>query len=93
MVPNVVGLINFNVNNVVNMSAFNAGLGPIGNYGGLFPTIPLLPGSPAIDAGVGFGQHLMAHLVKHFRLVHGTAPLKLFHYSHPDGHGARNFPE
>jgi hypothetical protein len=29
----------------------NVRLGPLGNYGGPTPTIPLLPGSPAIDAG------------------------------------------
>jgi hypothetical protein len=30
------------------------GLAPLGNYGGPAPTMPLLPGSPAIDAGDDF---------------------------------------
>ena len=33
------------------LQPINARLGPLGNYGGPTPTIPLLPGSPAIDAG------------------------------------------
>jgi hypothetical protein len=31
-------------------------LGPLGNYGGTTPTCPLLPGSPAIDAGLTLAQ-------------------------------------
>lgn len=39
---------------LTNSTSFNntdPDLGPLGNFGGLTPTIPLLPGSPAIDAG------------------------------------------
>jgi hypothetical protein len=34
-----------------NLVRIAPGLGPLGNYGGPTPTLPLLPGSPAIDAG------------------------------------------
>jgi parallel beta-helix repeat protein len=33
----------------------NPALGPLGNYGGPTQTVPLLPGSPAIDAGTSIG--------------------------------------
>ncbi len=42
------GLSNGVSGNVVGVSAL---LGPLGNYGGPTQTLPLLPGSPAIDAG------------------------------------------
>ncbi len=34
-----------------NITGLDPLLGPLGNYGGLTDTLPLLPGSPAIDAG------------------------------------------
>lgn len=43
------GLVNGVAHNLVGVS--NPGLGPLGDYGGLTRTIPLLPGSPAINAG------------------------------------------
>lgn len=42
-------------NNLIDMSALSAGLGTFGNYGGPTFTIPLLPGSPAINAGLSSG--------------------------------------
>ncbi len=50
--PDILGTGAFNqTNSLINMSAAAAGLGTLGNYGGSTQTIPLLPGSPAIDAG------------------------------------------
>jgi len=43
------GLTNGTSGNLVDVA--NPGLGTLGNYGGPTQTIPLLPGSPAIDAG------------------------------------------
>ncbi len=43
------GLVNGVDGNLVGVA--NPGLGALGNYGGPTETIPLLPGSPAIDAG------------------------------------------
>ena len=51
----LLGSLNTNVDNLINMSATAAGLGTLGNYGGPTQTIPLLPGSPAIDAGTSVG--------------------------------------
>lgn len=42
-------------NNQVGVSTANALLGAVGNYGGTMQTIPLLPGSPAINAGTASG--------------------------------------
>ena len=46
------------------------------------------PGSAVLGSAngpdVGFGQHLMAHLVKHFRLVHDTAPFVLLPFYNPE---------
>jgi hypothetical protein len=36
----------------VNLTSGNPLLAPLGNYGGPTPTMPPLPGSPAIDAGI-----------------------------------------
>ena len=44
------GLRNGHNGNIVGVS--NPGLAPLGNYGGPTQTMPLLPGSPAIDAGI-----------------------------------------
>ncbi len=41
--------------NVVGKSVADLGLGTLGDYGGPTPTIPLLPGSPAIGAGTAIG--------------------------------------
>jgi hypothetical protein len=49
--PNLFGSLTTDDHNLINMSATAAGLGILGNYGGPTQTIPLLPGSPAIDAG------------------------------------------
>ncbi len=38
-------------NNIVESTVAAVGLGTLGNFGGTTQTIPLLPGSPAIDAG------------------------------------------
>src|SRR5262245_21677271 len=54
----VVGSLTTNLNNLINMSAAAAGLGTLGNYGGPTQTIPLLPGSPAINAGISAGAPL-----------------------------------
>ena len=43
------GLVNGVGGNIVGVA--NPGLAPLGNYGGPTQTMPLLPGSPAIDAG------------------------------------------
>jgi hypothetical protein len=48
----VAGLGSFSSNNLYNMSAAAAGIGKLGNYGGTMQTIPLLPGSPAINKGI-----------------------------------------
>jgi hypothetical protein len=45
------GGITTNDHNLLNMSAAAAGLGTLGNFGGPTQTIPLLPGSPAINGG------------------------------------------
>jgi len=37
--------------NSTSLNGVNPGLAPLGNYGGPTPTMALLPGSPAIDAG------------------------------------------
>lgn len=47
----LVGSLNASTNSLLNMPATAAGLGILGNHGGPTQTIPLLPGSPAIDAG------------------------------------------
>ncbi len=47
------GLVNGINGNLVGVA--NPGLGTLGNYGGPTETIPLLPGSPAIDAGTSSG--------------------------------------
>ncbi|HEV8065875.1 MAG TPA: right-handed parallel beta-helix repeat-containing protein, partial [Acidimicrobiales bacterium] len=47
------GLVNGVNGNLVGVD--NPGLGALGNYGGQTETIPLLPGSPAIDAGTSAG--------------------------------------
>jgi parallel beta-helix repeat protein len=47
------GLVNGAGGNLVGVA--NALLSPLGNYGGPTQTMPLLPGSPAIDAGTGTG--------------------------------------
>ncbi len=49
--PDLYTKLTTNITNLINMSAMAAGLGTLGNYGGPTQTIPLLPGSPAIDAG------------------------------------------
>jgi fibronectin-binding autotransporter adhesin len=46
-IPDNGGFVNLG-NNVV--TPYNPQLGPLGNYGGLTPTMPLLQGSPALDA-------------------------------------------
>ncbi|CAN5338607.1 hypothetical protein BH11PLA2_BH11PLA2_37150 [soil metagenome] len=55
-------VVNFDVqggfggtNNILNMTAAAAGLGTFGDYGGSARTIPLLPGSPAINVGNSTG--------------------------------------
>jgi fibronectin-binding autotransporter adhesin len=47
------GLVNGVAGNLVGVA--NPGLGALGNYGGQTETIPLLPGSRAIDAGTSAG--------------------------------------
>jgi uncharacterized repeat protein (TIGR01451 family)/CSLREA domain-containing protein len=49
------GLTNGTNGNQVGVSLANALLGTLGNYGGTTQTIPLLPGSPAINAGTSTG--------------------------------------
>jgi hypothetical protein len=53
------GGLSTNLNNLINMSASAAGLGTLGNNGGPTQTIPLLPGSPAINAGTSVGAPLI----------------------------------
>ena len=48
------------------------GLGALGNYGGPTETIPLLPGSPAIDAGTSTGANVIAALRLAERLPAGA---------------------
>ncbi|WP_165230645.1 right-handed parallel beta-helix repeat-containing protein [Aquisphaera insulae] len=47
------GLIDGVDGNIVDVA--DPGLAPLGDYGGTSPTMALLPGSPAIDAGTGAG--------------------------------------
>jgi hypothetical protein len=56
--PDVYGSLTTNLNNLINMPAAAAGLGTLGNNGGPTKTIPLLPGSPAINAGTSVGAAL-----------------------------------
>jgi uncharacterized repeat protein (TIGR01451 family) len=53
--PGSGGLTNAVNGNLVLATAAAARLGSLGNYGGLTPTVPLLPGSPAINAGTNAG--------------------------------------
>ena len=48
LIGNVGGAFGANASDLMNA---NPKLGPLGSYGGPTPTLPLLPGSPAIDAG------------------------------------------
>src|SRR5262249_55423573 len=54
----IYGSLATNLHNLINMPADAAGLGTLGNYGGPTQTIPLLPGSPAINAGTSAGAPL-----------------------------------
>ncbi len=60
------------------------GLGPVGNYGGPTQTIPLLPGSPAIDAGSNdlaldsLGNPLSTDQRRAARIVNGTVDIGAF---------------
>ena len=50
---NLTGISNGSRGNMVGTSTnpINPLIGPLGNFGGPYDTVPLLPGSPAIDAG------------------------------------------
>ena len=39
------------------LNVADPGLGTLGNYGGTTQTVPLLPGSPAIDAGLDLSTY------------------------------------
>ncbi|MBX7104133.1 MAG: hypothetical protein K1X57_08625 [Gemmataceae bacterium] len=54
----VSGSLSSNTSNLLNMSAAAAGLSTLGNNGGPTKTIPLLPGSPAINTGTAVGAPL-----------------------------------
>ena len=69
--PNIYGGYNITIFHCLTNGV--AGLAPLGNYGGPTQTMPLLPGSPAIDAGDDSVTNFLATDQRGFPRVAGSA--------------------
>jgi hypothetical protein len=84
--------ITFTADSGNNLTGVDPLLGPLGDYGGPTPTMPLLPGSPAIDAGSNalavdpFTNQPLATDQRgagYARIVNGTVDIGAFEYGGP----------
>jgi PKD domain len=96
--PNVLGPVTSNGYNLIANTSGSNGFGatdllglspmlaPLGDYGGSTPTMALLPGSPAIDAGgnalVPVGVTTDQRGVGYARVKHGTVDIGAFEFNH-----------
>ena len=88
LVQNTTGTT-FTSSSTNNITGVDPLLGTLGNYGGPTQTIPLLPGSPAIDAGSnalavdGAGNSLTTDQRGYARIVNGTVDIGAYEYVNP----------